>query len=268
MPPKSEGGWPIGTVKYFTEDPLKFFEDYIPKYGSIFQVSSMFFKIFPFMDYMLVVSEPDAVKHIMQDNNKNYEKSYGYRILELLLGKGLLTSEGDFWRKQRRLMQPAFHRERLGALAETMTDAGQNLVDEWKKLPEGTDVDVSKAFMAVTLEIVCKAMFSTDVGEAKEVVDREFDRANEMITDRITTAIKIPLSVPTPANIRERKSYDSIKNVVANIIEKRRGSDEQYHDLLAMLMETKDEDTGEGMSDQQIQDEVITIFWLDTRPQV
>ncbi len=260
LPPLSTGGFPIGSVKYFVEDPLKFFDDNIPKHGRVYQVSSVFFKIFPFMDYMYVVAEPDAVKHIMQENNKNYEKSYGYRVLEVLLGKGLLTSEGDFWRKQRRLMQPAFHREKLASLVSSMTEAGQNLVDKWSKIPDGTEIDVSKEFMNVTLEIVCKAMFSSDVGQAREVVDREFDRANEMLTDRIVSAIKIPLSIPTPGNVKEKRSYDSIKKVVSDIIEQRRTSTTQYHDLLAMLMEVQDEDTGERMSNQQIQDEVITIF--------
>jgi len=260
MPPKPEGGWPIGTVKHFTENPLKFFSEYIPKYGEVFQVTSIFFKLFPYFDHMVVVSNPDDVKRIMQDNNKNYVKSYGYKVLELLLGKGLLTSEGEFWRKQRRLMQPAFHRDRLAALVETMTEAGTDLVEKWRKLPNGTEVDASKEFMNLTLAIVCKAMFSSDVEDAQEVVDREFDRANEMITERITNALKIPISIPTPGNVREQRSYDSIKSVVADIIEKRRNSDEKYDDLLAMLMEAQDEDTGERMSNKQIQDEVITIF--------
>lgn len=260
MPPMSTGGWPIGSVKYFTEDALKFFQDFIPKYGRVFQVSSVFFKLFPHFDYMVVVADPDGAKHILQENNKNYVKSYGYKVLELLLGKGLLTSEGEFWRKQRRLMQPAFHRERLAALVDTMTEAGTNLVERWRTLPDGTELDVSKEFMGATLAIVCKAMFSTDVSKAQEVVDREFDRANEALVDRITHALKLPLSIPIPSNVREKRSYESIKKVVADIIEQRRNSSEVYHDLLAMLMEAQDEDTGERMSNEQIQDEVITIF--------
>lgn len=259
-PPMSTGGWPIGSIKYFIEDPLKFSNDFIPKYGRIFHVSSIFFKIFRHFDHMMVVADPDGVKHILLDNNRNYEKSYGYKILGILLGRGLLTSEGDFWRKQRRLMQPAFHRERLAALVKTMTEETEKMVERWKEIPEGTELDVSKEFMGLTLAIVCRAMFSSDVGDAQQVVDEEFDRANEMLTERITQALKPPLAIPTPGNIREKKSYASIKKVVADIIQKRRGSSGEYHDLLAMLMETQDEETGERMSDQQIQDEVITIF--------
>jgi cytochrome P450 len=200
------------------------------------------------------------VKHILQTNNKNYVKSYGYRVLKVLLGEGLLTSEGDFWRKQRRLIQPGFHRDRLSSFVKTYADLGQDLVDEWSKVPDGTEIDVSKGFMETTLNIVSKAMFSTDVADAMEVVNREFDYANERLIDRIKKPFPLPLWMPLPQIIREKNSYEAIKKVVADIIEKRRVSTEKYDDLLAMLMEIEDADSGEKMSNQQIQDEVITIF--------
>lgn len=260
LPPEAEGGWPIGSATIFIKNPLKFFEANVPKYGPIFQVTSLFFKVSPNLDRMVVISDPDMVKHIMQDNNKNYRKSYGYSVLELLIGKGLLTSEGDFWRKQRRLMQPGFHRDRLASFVSIMTEEADALVDKWKKLPDGTEVDVSVAMMGVTLKIVSRAMFSTDVGDAVDVVHREFDRANELLTKRIMTAFKIPIDVPTPYNKREKKTYSDIKQVVVDVIAKRRKSTEKYDDLLSMLMEVQDADTGEKMSDKQVLDEVITIF--------
>jgi cytochrome P450 len=200
------------------------------------------------------------VKQIMQENNRNYIKSHGYKVLELLLGQGLLTSEGDFWRKQRRLMQPAFHRDRMAAFVGIMAHAGEEMTNKWKTLPDGSEVDVSKDMMEMTLNIVCRAMFGTDVSDAMEVVNREFDRANEMLITRITSPVQIPITWPTPGNYREKNTYAAIKKVVADIIDKRRNSKERYDDLLAMLMEVQDEETGERMSDSQIQDEVITIF--------
>jgi len=260
MPPTAEGGWPIGSARLFAADPLAFCETFIPKYGGIFQITSVFFKFIPQFDWMVVVSDPDMVKQIMQDNNRNYVKSHGYKVLELLLGQGLLTSEGEFWRKQRRLMQPAFHRDRMAAFVGIMAHAGEEMTNKWKALPDGSEVDVSKDMMEMTLNIVCRAMFGTDVSDAMEVVNREFDRANEMLITRITTPVQIPITWPTPGNYREKNTYAAIKKVVADIIDKRRNSTERYDDLLAMLMEVQDEETGERMSDSQIQDEVITIF--------
>lgn len=260
LPPLAKGKYPIGSAFDFVRDSLQFFERTVPKYGGVFQIKSIFFPFISDFDYMLIVSDPDMVKHIMQDNNKNYVKSHGYNVLKVLLGEGLLTSEGDFWRKQRRLMQPAFHRDRLASFVDTYVEFGQELVDKWSKLPDGAEVDVSTDFMQTTLNIVSKAMFSSDVANAMEVVHREFDFANEQLIKRITSPFPIPLWMPLPKIQREKHSYEAIKHVVAEIIEKRRESDHKYDDLLAMLMEVEDADTGEKMSNQQIQDEVITIF--------
>ena len=260
LPPTAEGETFIGSARDFANDPLNFFEKYVPKFGEIFQLKSIFFRFISEFERVVIVSNPDMVKHIMQDNNRNYIKSYGYRVLKVLLGEGLLTSEGDFWRKQRKLIQPGFHKERLSSFVQIYADLGQELVDKWNQVEDGADVDVSKDFMVTTLNIVSRSMFSTDVADAMEVVNREFDYANERLIERIKNPFPMPLWMPLPNTVREKNSYESIKNVVAEIIEKRRSSNQKYDDLLAMLMEIEDADTGEKMSNQQIQDEVITIF--------
>jgi len=260
LPPLAEGTSIIGAAKDFAEDPFRFYETFIPKYGDLFRIKSVFFILRPEFDHMVVISDPDMVKHVMLDNNRNYVKSTAYNALKLLLGNGLLTSEGDFWRKQRKLMQPGFHRERLASFVKTYSDVTQEMLQRWSNLEDGAEIDASEEFMQITLDIVCRAMFSSDVSDAIEVVNREFDYANQKLINRIKAPIPIPLSFPLPHIRRERNSYEAIKNVVANIIEKRRGSNEHYDDLLAMLMEVEDADTGEKMSNQQIQDEVITIF--------
>ncbi|MCF8275545.1 MAG: cytochrome P450 [Flavobacteriales bacterium] len=260
LPPMVTDGWPIGSARLFAEDPIVFCEKYIPMMGGVFQIRSIFFPFISDFDKVVIVSDPEMVKHIMQDNNKNYVKSHGYKVLKVLLGEGLLTSEGDFWRKQRRLLQPGFHRDRLATFVQIMTEAGQELVDKWSALPIGTEVDVSKGMMEMTLDIVCRGMFSSDVSDAMDVVNREFDRANENLINRVINPFPLPYWMPLPSVQREKQGYDAIKQVVADIIEKRRKSTDDYDDLLAMLMEVEDADTGEKMSNKQIQDEVITIF--------
>ncbi|MGB1318906.1 MAG: cytochrome P450, partial [Flavobacteriales bacterium] len=259
-PPEAKGGWPIGSARLFAEDPIGFYEKHIPELGDIFKLNSIFFRFMPDFDSLLVLSNPEMVKYVMQTNNKNYVKSRAYIILKVLLGEGLLTSEGEFWRKQRRLMQPAFHRDRLASFVKIKADAGQALVNKWSKLENGTEVDVSTDMMEMTLDIVCKAMFSSDVGDAMDVVHKEFDKANENLIKRVTNPFPLPFWFPLPSIREEKRGYDAIKQVVADIIAKRRNSTDEYDDLLAMLMEVEDADTHEKMSNQQIQDEVITIF--------
>lgn len=259
-PPIVKGHWFFGSLMYLTKDALNFITKFVPQHGDIFQLSFGFLK--PLMGFrrVMVLSNPDYVKHIMQENNRNYRKSFGYEVLKLLLGEGLLTSEGDFWRRQRRLMQPAFHRDRLASFAKIMTDEGNEVLKKWNSLPDKSVINLSHDMMEMTLNIVCKAMFSTDVGDAIDVVNREFGVANEKLIRRITKPLKFPLWIPTPGNSREKQAYNAIRQVVAGIIEKRRNSRERYDDLMAMLMEAKDEETGEMMSDSQIKDEVVTIF--------
>lgn len=260
LPPEVIGGWPVGSAKLFAEDSIGFCEKYIPEYGGIFQLKSIFFKLIPNFYGLFMVADPTMVKRVMQDNNKNYVKSRAYDVLKVLLGEGLLTSEGDFWRKQRRLIQPSFHRDRLASFVKIKTDACQNMINSWNKLPAGAEADVSSSLMELTLTIVCRAMFSSDVGDAMDVVNREFDKANENLIQRVVNPFPIPYWVPLPHVQEEKRGYDAIKQVVADIVEKRRKATRKYDDLLAMLMEVEDAETGERMSNKQIQDEVITIF--------
>ena len=259
-PPAVKGPWILGSAIYFTQDPLNSQVRFVPEYGGIFQLNSSFLELFSGIKMLVIVSNPDYVKHLMQENNRNYRKSFGYEIMQLLLGQGLLTSEGDFWRRQRRLMQPAFHRARLAALANIMTGECKELLKKWNTLPHNSVINLSRDMMEMTLTIVSKAMFSTDVDDAIDVVNREFNIANEKLIRRITRPFKLPLWIPTPGNNREKRAYSAIQDVVTGIIEKRRKSGERYDDLMAMLMEAKDEDTGEMMSNNQIRDEVVTIF--------
>lgn len=255
MPLLNEGHWLYGSIFTFSKDPLLFLNKHVPDFDGIFRVKSP-----ALIQQLAVISKPEYVKYVLQDNNKNYEKSFGYKIMKLLLGNGLLTSEGDFWRRQRRLAQPAFHRNRLSNFVNIMTDATQHLIDQWDKNEDGQEINLSNAMMGITIEIVSKAMFSTDVAGIIETVNKEFSIANEALIKRIVSPIKIPLWMPLPSIQQEKKSYQSIRNMVKNIIEKRRIQNHDYDDLLAMLMEAKDEESGEMMSDKQILDEVVTIF--------
>ncbi len=208
----------------------------------------------------IVVDTPEYVKHVLQDNNKNYTKSLAYKkLLTRLLGQGLLTSEGDFWRKQRRLAQPAFHRDKLALLADDMVKCTEAIITELEAVA-GQEVNLAKYMMTVTLDVVAKSMFGSDVSGFVETVGNEIDYANEQAMKRIKNPIKLPMWVPTPENLKEQRSLDNLDRIVNGIIEARRKSDKKYDDLLQMLMDVEDADTGEKMSDRQLRDESMTIF--------
>jgi cytochrome P450 len=178
-----------------------------------------------------------------------------------MMGEGLLTSDGDFWRRQRRLSQPAFHRQQIGAFAGTMTSIAEEMLERWQPVAaRGQLIDVSAEMIRLTLSIVSKTLFNTDVGaeantvgEAITVAFKEFDR-------RLAALFTLPDVVPTPSRRRLHNAIQTLDRVVYRIIEERRRAGEDIGDLLSMLVFARDEETGESMSDKQLRDEVMAIF--------
>ena len=206
-----------------------------------------------------LLSDPEHVRHVLQENPKNYAK--GYDKVALLLGNGLVMSEGSFWRRQRRLMQPAFHRRRLAGFAEVMVGETEEMLDAWEaRASAGVPFDVAMEMTLLTQRIIVKTMFGGDIGEEGEPIARAFDTALKGIDTRFV----IPLWMTRlllPANRRFEGALSTIDEAVHRIIRERRRKDQgDGDDLLGMLMAARDEETGEGMSDGQIRDEVTTIY--------
>jgi cytochrome P450 len=210
-----------------------------------------------------LVIHPDGVQHVLQSNAKNYDKqTRGFSKLKLALGEGLLTSEGALWRKQRRAVQPAFHKERLEGFAAVMTDATATMLDGWGRRTE--PLDVADEMTGLTLDIIARTMFSAELGPDSKSLASMVTLSARHINSRITSLtgmFDFWEKLPTPANRRfwaARREGDAL---IHRVIERRRsGKTEPTSDLLSMLMESRDQETGEGMSDQQLRDEVVTIF--------
>jgi cytochrome P450 len=210
-----------------------------------------------------VVAHPDHVKHVLVDNHRAYDKqTKGFKTIRLVLGNGLLTSEGDFWLRQRRIAQPAFHKERIAGFGEVMVRAALDTARSWRAVAQsGGTVDIAADMMHLTLRIAGETLLSTDVtGDAAAVghsVSVFLNDANR----RILQPIDVPLGVPTPSNRRITRALADLDAVVYRMIEERRRMTEgRPNDLLTMLMEARDEETGEAMTDRQLRDEVLTIF--------
>jgi cytochrome P450 len=177
-------------------------------------------------------------------------------MMRLVLGNGLLTSEGDFWKRQRRIANPSFHRQRIAAFAETMARAAADMVESWRGRAE---LDVSQEMMHVTLRIVSETMLSRPVTREADDVGAALSEVLEHLIYRIQTPWSMPEAVPTPGNLRFRRARARLDAVVGAVIEERRRAGDERGDLLGMLMSARD-DEGRGMDDRQLRDEVMTIF--------
>jgi len=171
-----------------------------------------------------VVTHPDGVKRVLLENQPNYSKrTLGFDSLRLFLGQGLLTSEGDFWRKQRRIAQPAFHHRNLQAFGTIMQQEGESLADRWEaRAATGESFDVARDMMQVTLSIVGRCLFSTDPDAQSSAIGRHLDVMLERFIRRITSPMVLPLSWPTAGNRRIRLAIDELHRIVDEIVAQRR----------------------------------------------
>lgn len=207
-----------------------------------------------------LVSHPDGVRHVLIDNQRAYGKdTRGYKMLSIALGQGLVTAQGDFWRRQRRIAQPAFQAQSLQRFIEVMDEAAVRLVARWRdRLPEGGRLQTDAEMMRVTLEIVGRCLLDTDLSDSSEAVGEAITIVLHETIWRLTHPLALPLVVPTPHNRRLVRALKRMQALIGQILEARR-QEAAKDDLLSMLMHAKEEDTGEGMTDTQLRDEVMTM---------
>ncbi len=250
-PPGPPGVPLLGNLLDAWRDPLSLFVNTQRTCGDFARLR------FGHVDYYLL-HDPVDVHHVLVENHRAYTKSRSYAGLKLVLGKGLLTSEGDFWRKQRKLAQPAFHRQHMSAFVDTMAADTTDMLARWAALPDPA-IDAHTEMMRLTLRIVGKTLFSTDLDGDASAVGAALSHALAWTNRYVESLLPVPPWVPTPENLRFKRSKKTLDDLVFRIIDARRGGAEDPGDLLGMLMAIRDEDTKEGMSDVQVRDEVMTL---------
>jgi len=209
------------------------------EHGSILNINV------PFRLY-LSIWEPEYIKHILVNNNRNYIKDPATRKLSLLLGNGLLTSEGDFWRRQRRIAQPAFHKKRIEMMTERMIAETEAMLKNWDKKPAEEVFDLSDEMMVLTSSIAAKSLFGADLENNLEI-GKALSVCIRFITAAFRKIIMTPRWIPTRSNLKFNQAEKILDQSIQKIVDQRRAqSQDEQHDLLAMLMEAKDEETGEG----------------------
>lgn len=200
------------------------------------------------------ISEPAFIEHVFTHPDI-YVKGRDNKILRFLLGNGLVTSEGEFWLKQRRLIQPLFHKQRLQSFVQKISESTLTMLKKWE-LKTGAVTDIHAEMTSVTLDIVSQTLMSTEVkGDFKKLND-----ALLVVMEGMMNFFRLPAWIPSPRNLKMKKNRAVLFDTIAKIIEERRKTKTVHNDLLTMLMEVEDADTRERMTDEQLRDEVITIF--------
>lgn len=200
----------------------------------------------------LLLNDPEDVARVMQDPAGAYGKSRNYHALRLVLGQGLVTSEGELWRRQRKLAQPAFHHRSLLRFVDDMRVETEAFAAGWAGLEPGRELDVHEEMMKLTFRIVGRTLFSTDLSAAAGDVGHALKHLLEAAADFTEAVVRVPTWVPTPKNRRFTRSMKVVDDLILGIVAERRGATEAPHDLLALLLDAE-------MSDRQLRDELVTL---------
>ncbi len=239
----------------FQHQPIEYLGNLWREYGDLVRLP-----ITPGVTFFLA-AHPDHAEHILSQHQERYGKPDIFlKSMGLMQGQGLFTSEGNIWRKQRRLMQPAFHQQQLLHLHTVMLNSVESMLREWEEKPAGEVIDIAAEMTRLTLKIVSLALFSIDISDESNRVGQASRSALEYVYSRIMNPLALPTWVPTPNLLKFRQAKQTLDSTVIEIIRSRRQNPADRVDLLSMLLACRDEDTGEGMSDRELQDEIITLI--------
>jgi cytochrome P450 len=237
--------WSLGPLN---DNPLEYFTKLAREYGDIAGLRVLNFR-------SIFINHPDLIEEVLVTNARKYSKGRVLRANRHVFGEGLLTSEGEFWLRQRRLAQPAFHRARIASYAATMVEYTQRMLNGWRG---GEERDAHQEMMRLTLQIVGKTLFDADVESDAHEVGKSLELLLE-IGANFRRTIFVPHWLPTPTNLRVKREVAQIEKILYRIIGERRASGRDAGDLLSMLLSAQDED-GSRMTDRQLRDEAITLF--------
>lgn len=254
--PQVKGHWLLGNLRQFRINPFQAICVWQHEYGDL-----LGFKLVGQQCYL--ISHPKWVEQTLIKQSSIFVKMYNPRKpkgLALILGQGLVTSQGDLWRRQRRLIQPVFQRSNITTMLPKMVTAGEHMLLRWQQLGDKAEVNLSDEMMRLTLEVITQTMFSTSVLGDVEKISHALEVGLRYALYTVSNPLALPLFIPTATNLNFKKACSVLDDVIFEMVARRRKQNSSQEDLLDMLLNAHDENTGERMSDQQIRDEVITIF--------
>ncbi len=249
VPPGPKGEPLIGNARQFVLDPLGYLQRCSQEYGDVMQIRLGTTAIY-------MVSHPDSIEQVLVTHNDHYAKSKFTQRRKSLFGNGLIFSEGDFWLRQRRLMQPAFHQKRLATYGNVMVSLAQRISDSWE---DGATLNIHEDMMQLSLEIVVKTLFNTDTTGDVQKIGKALDIIIDQVSAAAVRPIQFPDWVPTAGNRKYNTALAELNVIVTQIIREHRQQTTESDDLLSTLLHIQDED-GTRMTDKQIRDEVVNLY--------
>lgn len=256
--PGPPGHWLLGHIPDFRRDVLGLLSSAARDFGDIVR-----FRLGPQVLHLL--NHPDHIAHVLQSNVRNFDKrTRSARFIQSITGDSLLTTNGEFWQRQRRLIQPAFHHQNIAGFAETMTTATAAMLQRWApRVAAGETMDLASEMMQLTYTIVGRTLFSAEVGADADAVEHAMEVILPHTFGKLGRIFNWPEWMPTPANRRFRKALGAVDEVVYRIIREHRDRQavgELDRDLLSILLRVRDAETGAGLSDEQLRNETITFL--------
>jgi len=237
----------------YTRDRIGYIERAKNTYGN---VAKFRWGVFP----ILLISEPDLIQQVLVTEAHNFKKGPILTNNRAFFGNGLLSSEGNYWKRQRKLASPAFTSKRLEEYAQIMVEHGIAMLNSWHS---GQTLEIQHEMMKLTLAITTKTFFDTEISLDDQDFEHRLHTLEKLLAQRINNIpmLMLPDWVPFPTNIRLRSAIKKVDEVIYGLIKERRSKTGNHNDLLSLLIDAKDEDDGSAMSDQQIRDEVFTLFF-------
>ena len=252
--PGPRGELLLGNLRAFRRDVLKLMLDSVKEFGDLVR-----FRLGPLTVHL--INHPDHVEYVLQSGSRNYDKATRSSAkIRAISGDSLLVSNGDLWKRQRRLIQPTFHRDRIASLAGKMIGFTNGMLESWRA-NLGTDrpLDIASEMMRLTYRIVGKTLLGADVGSDSTTVEHAMETMLAHTYRSWGSIIALPASFPTPANLRFRRALKAVDDVVRRIIANQRDGKRTGDNLLSMLLEAWDED-GQGLSDAELRNETVTFL--------
>ncbi len=250
-PPGPRNLFPLQQLPAFQKDTIAYMIDVRRRYGSFAHLRIG-------RDHLFFLSEPEAIKQVLVTDQRHFVKSRGVQMLKPLLGEGLLTAEGESHLRQRRLVQPAFHRQRIEGYGQSMAEYSRLLAARWQP---GQTVDVSHEMMQLTLAIVSKTLFDANVDDEADEIGAALTESMQAFIRRMSLLGPLLERLPLPGTRRSERARARLDQTIYRIIEARRRSGEDRGDLLSTLLTgLDDEGDGTGLTDVQVRDEAMTLF--------
>lgn len=244
----------LGVLPRIWRDPLAFFQQVALEQGGVARVGLGHFTLY-------LLSDPEAVQYVLADNASNYWKGSGLDLVKPVMGEGLATSTGDFWMRQRRLMQPSFQRKRIASLLPVMREVVSELIARWRgPARSGQPVDVAVDMSRLVQDLIFRTIFGASLGEKTASLAEALVEINKYMNSIVWSLLPIPKWIPTPRRRRFRRAMQQLDAVVYGLIEERRGAAGDDSDLMGRLLAARDPETGEAMTDLQLRDEIMTLF--------